>query len=190
MLTNLHLAKNSELCTFAGLGENRYLMTSLTTQVEVTAALKHASPPLVSDSGVSNGSSLCLSESGTLPSEQAMLSPPSSITTAGIDGSNLTSTNLLCVRVEGVSLSRVSLEVCASVDNLDMITQDDLCGSDGENGSGHGSVSSVEGVDGVPSIMLDQGGEEIVTLQSSGDVPVCMDAGKGTYFPGSVLLPP
>lgn len=145
------------------------------------------SPPPVSDSGVSNGSSLCLSESGALSSEQT-IEPPSA-TSAGRD---MLSVNSTLVRVEGVkekSLSCLSLEVCASADNLFMLTQDDLIGTG--CASDLGSVERVglseddeealglggEG-EGVPRIVLGRH-EETMMLHASRDEETCGDAGEG-----------
>lgn len=182
---------NGVLSSFRSIYEQRnywHLMTSLTTETGGEASLKDTSPPPVSDSGVSNGSSLCLSESGApLSTEQAM--EPTTTTTTTSAGTELLAQNSLCVRVEDSmekGLSCLSLEVCASGDNLNMLNQDDLSGCL----SGPGSMGSMERVGlrmggeeeerlgrGVPKRLSD-GEEEIVALQ---DMETCGDAGDGMY---------
>ena len=165
-------------------------MTSRTSETGEVAVVKDSSPLPVSDSGVSNGSSLCLSDGGAVSSEQVM-----ELSSTTSDGT-LTQ-NALFLKVEEVmekGLSCLSLEVCASADNLFMLNQDDLsessCGSG--PGSGPGSVERVglnvaskevwlgeSGADGgVPRIVLD-GHQEVLPLQSSHDAETCGEAGKG-----------
>lgn len=164
-------------------------MTSLTSETRRESAPKDTSPPPVSDSGVSNGSSLCLSESGVpISSEQAM--EPITTTSASRD---VLAQNTLFVNVEDSlekGLSCLSLEVCASGDNLNMLSQDELSGSG--CGSGPGSVEGLcmDGEEGVglgatayggrvPMVVLDGEEEEIMALQSGQIVETCVDTGEG-----------
>ena len=114
-------------------------MTSLEAERGGEASPKDTSPPVVYDSGVSNGSSSCLSDSGG-PTGTETSKPHLIMTSAAPDNPSKVSSFLSVEEHAEKGLSCLSLEVCASGDNLNMLSQDDLSGCE----SAPGSLGSVE----------------------------------------------
>lgn len=124
-------------------------MTSVEPEREDRTSQKAVGSPAVSDSGVSNGSSTFLYENGGSTVSEAASRPPPPTTivtpsdTTGVGVTTVKRTSFLSLDGHtDKGLSCLSLEVCASGDNINMLTQDDLsgCGSS----SGPGSMGSLE----------------------------------------------
>lgn len=114
-------------------------MTSVEEERGDRTSQKDVSPPDISDSGVSNGSSSCLSENGGHAVTEAASKPPVIVTAETSNGTPVRKTSYLSVDEQTEKgLSCLSLEVCASGENINLLNQDDLseCGSSGSRSMG------------------------------------------------------